>query len=123
MKNTKAILLNARNNTVEFVSINDFRDIQKFGQYDCFTCVQMDAKGNTLYVDDEGLINGTNAGFYMRGYEGPLMGNAVILCSNRNTGDSVDTDLTLEQVSEMVNCFVRFGRMAIKAPTPPEILA
>ena len=44
------------------------------------------------------------------------MGNAIILGTNRNTGDSVDTDLTLEQVRDKTQCFVRFGRTLIKAP-------
>ena len=122
-RNDKAILLNARENTVQFVTIKDYTDISKFGKFDIFTCVEMDDRGNTLYVDDEGLLNGTNIGFIVDGYEQPLMGNAVILGTNTATGDSKDTDLTLEQVSKMVQCFVRFGRNIIKAPSAPKIIA
>jgi hypothetical protein len=122
-RNDKAILINARENTVEFVTITDYKDISKFGKFDLFTCVQMDERGNTMYVDDEGLLNGTNVGFVVKGFDQPLMGNAVILGTNLRTGDSKDTDLTLEQVSEMVQCFIRFGRNFIEAPTSPEVVA
>ena len=122
-RNDKAILLNARNNTVEFITIKDYTDISKFGKFDLFTTVDMDERGNTMYVDDEGLLNGTNVGFEVDGYEQPLMGNAVILGTNRHTGDSKDTDLSLEDVAKMVNCFVLFGRTMFKAPTRPKVVA
>ena len=122
-RNDKAILLNARNNTVEFITIKDYTDISKFGKFDLFTTVDMDERGNTMYVDDEGLLNGTNVGFEVDGYEQPLMGNAVILGTNRTTGDSKDTDLSLEDVAKMVNCFVLFGRTMFKAPTSPKVVA
>ncbi len=124
MKPCKAILLNARENTVEFVTINTFEDISKFGKFDLFTCVQVDAKGNTLFVDDEGLLNGTNVGFTWEGMKQVLMGNAIILGTDLNTGDSLDTDLTLEQVRDKTQCFVRFGRNFLKAPgLGPKIVA
>ena len=122
MSNT-AILINANDNTISLVSIKDYKDISKFGQFDIFTCVQMDAKGNTLYVDDEGLLNGTSRGFVIEGYEQPLMGNAVLLGTNLNTGDSKDTSLSLEKVASMVRCFVRVGRMIVRSADAPKIIA
>jgi hypothetical protein len=122
MSNT-AILINANDNTISLVSIKDYKDISKFGQFDLFTCVQIDAKGNTLYVDDEGLLNGTSRGFVIDGYEQPLMGNAVLLGTNLNTGDSKDTSLSLEKVASMVRCFVRVGRMIVRSADAPKIIA
>jgi hypothetical protein len=122
MSNT-AILINANDNTISLVSIKDYKDISKFGQFDLFTCVQIDAKGNTLYVDDEGLLNGTSRGFVIEGYEQPLMGNAVLLGTNLNTGDSKDTSLSLEKVASMVRCFVRVGRMIVRSADAPKIIA
>ena len=122
MSNT-AILINANDNTISLVSIKDYKDISKFGQFDLFTCVQIDAKGNTLYVDDEGLLNGTSRGFVIEGYEQPLMGNAVLLGTNLNTGDSKDTSLSLEKVASMVRCFMRVGRMIVRSADAPKIIA
>lgn len=121
MSNT-AILINANDNTISLVSIKDYKDISKFGQFDLFTCVQIDAKGNTLYVDDEGLLNGTSRGFVIEGYEQPLMGNAVLLGSTAS-GDSKDTSLSLEKVASMVRCFVRVGRMIVRSADAPKIIA
>ena len=109
MKPAKAILLDAKNNTVSFVSITNYKDISKFGRYDLFTTVQINDKGETLFVDDEGLLNGTDFGFEIEGYPEPIMGNAVILGTNFNTGDSVDTDLTLDDVAKMVRTFQSDG--------------
>lgn len=109
MKPAKAILLDAQNNTVSFVSITNYKDISKFGRYDLFTTVQINDKGETLFVDDEGLLNGTDFGFEIEGYPEPIMGNAVILGTNFNTGDSVDTDLTLDDVAKMVRTFQSDG--------------
>jgi hypothetical protein len=101
----KAILINAKDKSITEVTIETYKDIYKFCGFDLFTCVQMDAKGNTLYVDDEGLLNGTDFGFIIKGYAQPLMGNAIILGTNRNTGDSVDTSLTTDEVFKMVSFF------------------
>lgn len=101
----KAILINAKDKSITEVTIETYKDIYKFCGFDLFTCVQMDAKGNTLYVDDEGLLNGTDFGFIIKGYAQPLMGNAIILGTNRNTGDSKDTSLTPDEVFKMVSFF------------------
>lgn len=104
-RNDKAILINAKDKTVTEVTITNYKDIYKFCGFDLFTTVQMDANGNTLYVDDEGLLNGTSVGFVIKGYPQPLMGSAIILGTNLRTGDSKDTDLTAEQVRKMVSFF------------------
>ena len=101
----KAILINAKDKTISEVVINDYKDIYKFCGFDLFTCVQMDAKGNTLYVDDEGLLNGTDFGFVVRGYDQPLRGNAIILGTNRYNGESEDTSLSIEKVASIVSFF------------------
>ncbi len=101
----KAILINAKDKTISEVVISDYKDIYKFCGFDLFTCVQMDAKGNTLYVDDEGLLNGTDFGFVVRGYDQPLMGNAIILGTNRYNGESEDTSLSIEKVASIVSFF------------------
>lgn len=127
-KANKAILINAKDNTVKFVDVGHYTDIYKHTGFETFTTVRIDAKGNTLYVDDEGLINGTATGFVLKGYDGPLMGNAVILGTNLNNGDTLDTDLTLEAVAGLVHTFkvVDFGNegtMLLKNPNPVKVIA
>ena len=120
MSNTnkmKAILINAKANTVRFVEVGEYTDIYKHCGYETFTTVSLGG-GETLYVDDEGLMNGTDFGFELEGYDHPLMGNGLILGCNLNNGESVDTALSLEDVARKVQCFKRpegfsmFVRMA-----------
>lgn len=113
----KAILINAEAATVKFVEIKDYTDISKFGAYDLFTTVGLGG-GETLYVDDEGLINGTAVGFILEGYDSPLMGNGVILGGNDRTGDSLSTTLTLEEIAAKVTFIVRVGDKFFKDGKP-----
>ena len=110
----KAILINAEAATVKFVEIKDYTDINKFGAFDIFTAVRLNDKGDMVYVDDEGLINGTSVGFILEGYDSPLMGNGVVLGGNDRTGDSADTTFTLEEIAAKVTFIVRFGNKFIR---------
>jgi hypothetical protein len=90
-KNTRsdcALLLNVKENTITEVVIKDYSDISRLIGCNYFTTVQVNDQGDTLYVDDEGLINGTTTGFTYEGYDSPLMGNALLLGTNLRTGDS-----------------------------------
>ena len=58
----------------------DFEDIYQAIDCDTFTCVQASERGDTLYVDDEGLINGKEQAFFgWMGYPQPLAGKALLL--------------------------------------------
>lgn len=118
-RNDKALLLNVSKNTITEVVIKDYTDISKFGKFELFTTVQVNAAGDTLYVDDEGLINGTEVGFTFEGYDGPLMGNAVLLGCDRRTGESKDVTMTAAELAAKVKTLMRVGPMfAINRATP-----
>lgn len=117
--NKKAILINAKTNSVTLVEVGEYTDIYKHCGYDTFTCVGL-AKGETVYVDDEGLINGTAFGFTIEGYDGPLMGNGLILGSTSN-GDSKDTAFSVHEVADKVRCFRRVGSMLIRSADPAKV--
>lgn len=72
-----ATLIDAKHGFIREVDVTDFRSIQAALGVDCFDCVRVDANGETLYVDDEGLINGTKFGFTINGR--PFAGNGLIL--------------------------------------------
>ena len=117
MKHTtkKAILINAKANTISIVEVGHYTDIYKHCGFETFTCVGLPQEKETLYVDDEGLINGTDYGFTIEGYPDPLMGNGLILGTLSN-GDSRDTDLTIEEVRKMVRILrpTAFGFISMK---------
>ena len=116
----KAILINAQQGIISQVEVGEYTDIYKHCGYETFTCVGLPQEKETLYVDDEGLINGTDFGFSIEGYQDPLFGNGLILGS-RSNGDSKDTDLTLEEVANSVRCFRKVGRMLIRSADPAKI--
>jgi len=122
-RNDKALLLNVSENTITEIVIKDYTDISKFGKFDIFTTVGVNAEGDTLYVDDEGLINGTTAGFTYDGYDSPLMGNAVLLGTNRNTGDSKDVTMTAAEFAAKVKTLMRVGPMFAINRAKPKIVA
>ena len=97
----KAILIDPFDQTIKPVDIKGFRDIQRAIQADLFTCVNIGE--NTLYVDDEGLINGTELAvrFEDEVYPQPLAGRVLIL-GNGPDGDSADCTLTVKDVYGMV---------------------
>ncbi len=104
-KTKRAILIDAKTNSVRFVEVGEYTDIYKHCGFELFTTVGL-GNGETLYVDDEGLMNGTQYGFTIEGYSQPLMGNGLILGSTAS-GNSKSTALTLEEVARKVQCFKR----------------
>ena len=88
----KALFINAEERTVEEIDFDgDYKKIQEKIGCRCFTCVELNAKQDTLYIDDEGLINGTENFFYVegKGYCQPFAGNGLVLGTD-NEGDSTD---------------------------------
>jgi hypothetical protein len=118
-KATKAVFVNAKDNTLSYVYIKHYTDIYKYCKYDVFTTVNI-AKGDVMYVDDEGItngvdfgdidgyqiINGTNFGFNIDGYPAPIMSNAIIMSTNRLTGDATNVKHSINQIAKMVKCFL-----------------
>lgn len=96
----KAFLIDSTAHTITPIVVGDFRDLQKKVGCDLFTVADTLANEDTLYVDDEGLINGTKTSFVWRGQL--LMGNGVLLGSDPDTGESADVKTSLNSVSRMV---------------------
>ena len=77
-------------------------EIKKSLRCEWFTVVTAPDRKQHLYVDDEGLINGTKYGFFYEGfYPTPLYGNGVLLGSKPN-GDSGDALSDIEEVRKSV---------------------
>ena len=72
-----------------------------------FTTVYMSTEGHysrsgdCIYVDDEGLLVGTNFGFKYKGYNGVLMGNGLVLGTDEN-GDSTAPDIDIYTLRENI---------------------
>jgi len=115
-KTNHAIFIDAENNRVTIEKIRNSNDIIKLGKYDIFTCVRID-KNDCIYVDDEGLINGTKYGFFFN--DEPLFGNGIILGVNINTGDTLPAKHTIEEIAPMIRCFRKVNGMLIRNADAP----
>lgn len=95
--NHRALLIDAATGVISEVVVNDYQDIQRLIGCRCFTAVRL-TKDETLYVDDEGLINGTEHGFRVAyGDRGWLAGNGLVL-GNTEWGDSASTKLSVDDL-------------------------
>ena len=117
---TKGILIDVKNRTVTDVTVTkDSSGSQLQSIYDHIGCNMVEVVNigeNDIYVDEEGLLNllpSTNF-FMYKGYPQPLAGNGLIMGYNDETGDSVDTTLTVEEVKNNVK-FLTHREVAIMA--------
>lgn len=105
---TKAILLDPQTSSIMPTEVDGFEDIQKKIGCRCFTCVRFPDGKHVAYVDDEGLLNGTEYGtmFNDEIYPDPLMGKVLILGTN-SAGDDVDCTLKGSELQDMIEGIVR----------------
>lgn len=101
MKN--GILIDVHNRTIEWVEVKDYKDIYKHIKCEMFECVDIDDV-NTVYVDEEGLLTLTpHSMFFMfEGLHQPLCGSGLILGTDYETGESIDSTLSIEYVRSKV---------------------
>jgi hypothetical protein len=100
----KGILIDVEKREIKEVEIGDtLQSIYDQIKCDTFDCVQIHEE-NDVYVDDNGLFNLTphSKFFHYKTYPQPLSGNGLILGIDHETGESIDTTLTIEEVKKNV---------------------
>ena len=105
----KGILIDVQNRTITEVEVTkDENGSQLQSMYNhikcgIVECVSFNEK-NDVWVDEEGLLTLTpNSMFFkFEGYPDFLCGNGLIMGFDNETGDSVDTTLTIDEVKSMV---------------------
>ena len=100
----KCILIDVENETIEEVIIGEgIQPIYDVLKCELFECVYIDDV-NSIYVDEEGLLKLTmdTKFFSIEGGYQPYAGNGLIMGTDFNTGESIDTTLTLEEVKSKV---------------------
>jgi len=86
----KAILIDSINREVKEVEIGKGIDeMYKFLQCECFTIASYLDKQDAIFVDDEGLMNGTDSFFTYEGAHQPFAGNGLIMGCD-DMGESED---------------------------------
>lgn len=102
----RAILIDAEKRTISEVEIDkdDIQDIYKLLRIDSpFDCVpwSQSKPGETVYVDDEGLLKRPKFFFRCPGYPEWLAGNGLIIGTGEQ-GESKSTELSLSEVKAQV---------------------
>jgi len=104
----KAILIDSINKEVKEVEIGKGIDeMYKFLNCEIFTIASYLPKNDAIFVDDEGLMNGTDVFFTYEGAHQPFAGNGLIMGSN-SKGESVDCKIDLNEVKKKVDFYDRF---------------
>ena len=107
---TKAILVDPFIPAIKPVQVDGYEDIQRIIGCRCFTCVRFPDGKHVAYVDDEGLINGTEKGirFVDKIYPQSLAGRVLILGDDGAGGDA-DCELTGADIQAMIKGIAIFS--------------
>jgi hypothetical protein len=110
----KGILIDVKNRTITEVEVienaqgSQLESIYKHLGCSTFEVVNIDEQ-NDVYVDEEGLLfMDDNTMFFQMDNGQPLAGNGLIMGYDDETGDSVDTTLSVEEVTSRVKFHTAF---------------
>jgi hypothetical protein len=104
----KAILIDSVNKEVKEIEIGKgIEEMYKFLQCECFTIASYLPKNDAIFVDDEGLMNGTDVFFTYDGTHQPFAGNGLIMGSD-SKGESVNCKINLAEVKNKVKFYSRY---------------
>jgi hypothetical protein len=78
-----------------------YTNIYEHIEADCFDVARINAKGDGVFIDDEGLLKEGQSFFLIEGYPTPLAGKGLVLGTDKH-GESVEPTLTLEEVRARV---------------------
>ncbi len=94
----KAILIDAVNKRIEEVEHNGTLQ----GVYELVSCDLVDrfyVGRECVYIDDEGLYNSPNVGFYYNGYL--YRGNGLVVGTNLDDGSDSEVEMSLEDAKKL----------------------
>lgn len=94
----KGILIDAYKQEVREVEYDGLQDIYALTACGCVDVIHL-RNDDAVYVDDEGLINGTEVAFSIEGRV--LMGNGLV-CSTDDEGDDAPPKSTLAEINAKV---------------------
>jgi hypothetical protein len=101
----RAILIDSANKTVSEIDIDDTKTLEDW--YKAIDCELVEvahymSEKNHILVDEEGLLKSPNNFFTYNGAHQPFAGNGLVVGVDINTGESIDCQITLEEVTENV---------------------
>ncbi len=100
----RAYLINTPERRVEEYEYDNstYKNIARAIRCDIITAVRINDQDDSIYVDDEGLINGNPHGWFMfEGYPQPLRGLGLVLGLD-DEGESVSPKCSLEWLRQRI---------------------
>ena len=113
----RAVLIDVKNKTVTEVEADgSLENIYEHVKCETFECI--DVGDFTIFIDEEGRMNGTKAGFSIQGWPEPVvLGNGLIVKHNEY-GETVPADVSVDDVLQMVT-FVDYDNVEdVPCPSP-----
>lgn len=99
----KALLINPEVQQITYIQINDFEDINKAIGSSTFTIAHRFKNGDSIFVDDEGLLKPRRFGFSVKGgYQELFVGMGVVLGGDNDTGESKDVQSDLIDIADSI---------------------
>lgn len=100
-KTIKAILIDSAAQTFSEINVSNHYEYYKHLGWECtaFDVPLILDNGDSLFVDDEGLIHEIKGGFYITGLDFPIAGNGLLIGGDEE-GDDVKT--TIEDLTKLV---------------------
>ena len=104
----KAILIDAKTKEVKEVEMGrDYKEIYTQLECEMFQIGTYLSNEDAIYVDEEGLINGTDIFFTFEGAHQPFAGNGLIMgCDDE--GESTDCKVSFNEVKDKVKFYDRY---------------
>lgn len=101
----RAYLIDTPNKQIVEVDYDgDYKSIYPLIKADLFTVVRLNEHGDTLFVDDEGLINGNPHGWMVfEGYPQPLRGYGLVIGSNVERDEDKEPSISLDELRAKVS--------------------
>jgi hypothetical protein len=80
----------------------DYKEIYELIDCQYFDCVNLGDSNDSVFIDDEGLINGKEQEFFrIKGYPNPLAGYGLVLGVDEE-GNSTDPKTSFKDVENMI---------------------
>lgn len=100
----KAILINAKTRDIKEVSVGDYKEMYVHLECSMFQVGTELPNQDSIFVDEEGLINGTEYFFTYKDAHQPFAGNGLVMGCN-DDGESVDCKIELNEVKSNVKFY------------------
>lgn len=95
----RGILIDARKKEISEISISGLKDMQKAVNGNIENGGRIN-ENNIFYVDEEGLLKDNKYGFMINKIT--YAGNGLILGVNDETGEEIDTSITISQAKDII---------------------